>query len=193
MNRPYRQNKRAEAAAETRRRIVEATVELHRTVGPRHTTVAEVARRAGVERLTVYNHFPDEADMVRACQGHWLGLHPPPDRAGWAATLDPEARLHQALTSLYAWFEETEEMTSRVVRDAPDLPSFDFIVKGWIEQNRCTVEILAEGRVPTSRLDATLRTVTSFHTWQVLRRQAGLGTDAAIALAMDWVSAAERA
>lgn len=192
MKRPYRQSKRAEAAAETRRRIVEATVELHRTVGPRHTTVAEVARRAGVERLTVYNHFPEEADMVRACQGHWLGLHPPPDRARWAETADPEARLREALVALYGWFEETEEMTSRVVRDATDLPSFAFIVTGWQEQNQRTVAILSEGRAASPRLEAALRAVTSFHTWQTMRRHAGLAREAAVGLAMDWVRAAER-
>ncbi len=191
MNRPYRQSRRAEAAAETRRRIVEATVELHRTVGPRHTTVTEVARRAGVERLTVYNHFPEEADMVRACQGHWLGLHPPPDRARWAETADPETRLREALSALYGWFEETEEMTSRVVRDAPDLPSFAFIVKGWQEHNQRTVAILSEGRVLTSRLEAALRTVTGFQTWQTMCRQAGLTREAAVGLAIDWVRATE--
>ena len=191
MKRPYRQNKRAEAAAETRRRIVEATVELHRTVGPRHTTVAEVARRAGVERLTVYNHFPEEADMVRACQGHWLGLHPPPDRARWAE-IAPEERLRAALSELYAWFEETEEMTSRIVRDAPDLPSFAFIVKGWQEQNQRTIGILSEGRTPSARLEAALRAVTSFQTWQTMCRHAGLPLEAAVELAIDWVTAAER-
>lgn len=191
MKRPYRQNKRAEAAAETRRRIVEATVELHRTVGPRHTTVAEVARRAGVERLTVYNHFPEEADMVRACQGHWLGLHPPPDRARWAEIANPGARLRDALSELYSWFEETEEMTSRIVRDAPDLPSFAFIVKGWQEQNQRTVVILSEGRVSSPRLEAALRAVTSFPTWQTMCRHAGLEREAAVELAIDWVRAAE--
>ena len=191
MKRPYRQNKRAEAAAETRRRIVEATVELHRTVGPRHTTVAEVARRAGVERLTVYNHFPEEADMVRACQGHWLGLHPPPDRAKWAETVDPELRLRAALWELFSWFEETEEMTSRIVRDAPDLPSFAFIVKGWQEQNQRTVAMLSAGRVPSPRLEAALRAVISFATWQTMCRHTGLAKAAAVELAIDWVRAAE--
>ena len=64
MKRAYKQTKRAEAAAETRQRIVEAVVELHRTIGPRATTIAEIARRSGVERLTVYRHFLDEAGMV---------------------------------------------------------------------------------------------------------------------------------
>jgi AcrR family transcriptional regulator len=57
--RKYEMKKRAERQRETRRRIVEATVELHRTHGPANTTISEIAQRAGVNRLTVYNHFPD--------------------------------------------------------------------------------------------------------------------------------------
>ena len=56
--RKYELKKRAERLAETRRRITEATVELHGTVGPAATHINEVARRAGVQRMTVYNHFP---------------------------------------------------------------------------------------------------------------------------------------
>ena len=39
-------------------------MELHKEVGPAQTTIAEIARRAGVQRLTVYNHFPTKPDLV---------------------------------------------------------------------------------------------------------------------------------
>ena len=68
MPRAYKQGKRAEAAGETRRRIVDATIDLHRTLGPSRTTVAEIARKAGVGRVTVYKHFPDDAALVMASQ-----------------------------------------------------------------------------------------------------------------------------
>ena len=55
--RKYELKKRAEKLDETRRKVVEATVELHRTVGPAATQITEIARRAGVQRVTVYNHF----------------------------------------------------------------------------------------------------------------------------------------
>ena len=54
-------------------------MELHKEVGPAKTTVAEIARRAGVQRLTVYNHFPEDVELFAACQAHWIGLHPQPD------------------------------------------------------------------------------------------------------------------
>src|SRR5207253_1745242 len=79
--RKYSLKARAERQAETRRRIVVATAALHTEVGPAQTTVAEIARRAGVQRLTVYNNFPDERELFMACGAHWLGENPPPDPA----------------------------------------------------------------------------------------------------------------
>ena len=52
--------KRAEQVDQTHQRIVEAAVHLHGTVGPAATTIAGIAEQAGVTRLTVYRHFPDE-------------------------------------------------------------------------------------------------------------------------------------
>jgi len=60
MTRKYELKQRAEQAADTRRRIVETVVGMHLTVGPAATTISEVARRVGVQRQTVYNHFPEE-------------------------------------------------------------------------------------------------------------------------------------
>ena len=67
--RGYRLGKRAEKQAETRRRIVEAAVELHGTLGPARTTISEIAERAGVQRHTFYAHFPDDRSLFLACSG----------------------------------------------------------------------------------------------------------------------------
>src|ERR687884_571708 len=122
--RKYELKKRAEQQAETRRRITEATVELHRTVGPAATRISEIARRAGVQRVTVYNHFPDDATLFAACSAHWRDLHPAPDPAAW------DGDLRTALRELYAWYRETEPMTANVLRDAQSLPALQAIVDG---------------------------------------------------------------
>lgn len=186
--RAYRQTKRAEAAAETRRRIVDSAVELHRTVGPRGTTVAEIARRAGVERVTVYKHFPDEAGLVMASQGAWLTAHPPPDAGQWAMILDPDARLRVALRELYLWYADTEAMTGNVMRDAPALPSFTAVLSLLREHIREGAEILAQSRIgdPVWTL-ATLNVVQSFDTWRVLVREQGLSLGQAVELSVGWV------
>src|SRR5438046_108241 len=115
--RKYELRARAEKQAETQRRIAAATAELHREVGPARTTVAEIARRAGVQRLTVYKNFPEETDLFRACQRHHLAENPPPDPSAALAIADPGERLEAVLTGLYAWYRRTEPMLANVQRD----------------------------------------------------------------------------
>src|SRR6185437_15242850 len=122
MTRKYELKQRAEQVEETRRRIVEATVDLHLTRGPAGTQIAEVARRAGVQRRTVYNHFPDDEALFAACSAHWRARHPAPDPAAWAD-------LRQGLRELYAWYRETEPMIANVLRDAEALPSLRRVIE----------------------------------------------------------------
>src|SRR3954470_14178733 len=112
--RKYELKARAEAQEETRRRITEATVGLHLEVGPAQTTISEIAKRAGVQRLTVYNNFPDEASLLGACAAHYKAGHPPPDPASRGAVRDPARRTRAALGAIYAYFREPEPMTGKV-------------------------------------------------------------------------------
>src|SRR5690349_1940793 len=117
--RRYRKRLRAEQEQQTRLAITEAAVKLHGTVGPARTTVSAIADEAGVQRATVYRHFPDERALFQACSGHYMSMHPPPDPSRWAQIPDPAVRLRKALTDVYGWWDETEEMMSRVIRDEP--------------------------------------------------------------------------
>ncbi len=87
--RRYQLKERARRQEETRQRITEATVALHEEVGPAGTAISEIARRAGVQRLTVYKHFPDDSSLLAACNSHWSALHPPPDPDPWSEIDDP--------------------------------------------------------------------------------------------------------
>ena len=106
--RKYEKKRRAELEAETRRRITEAAVELHGTVGPARTSISAIAERAGVRRSTVYRHFPDEAALFDACSSHWAAANPVPDMAAWASIDDPDERLRTTLDELYAFYRRTE-------------------------------------------------------------------------------------
>src|SRR3954452_13837354 len=121
--RTYELKERAKKQEETRRRIVEATVALHEEVGPARTTVAEIARRAGVQRLTVYTHFPEDEELFCACSAHFRSQYPPPDIRCWAAVEDPGERLRRALTDLHAWYRRGQRTMSNVQRDAAGLPA----------------------------------------------------------------------
>src|SRR5439155_16007019 len=122
MARKYELRQRAESINARRERIVEATVELHDSLGPARTTISAIAERAGVQRLTVYRHFPDERTLFQACSGHWAAQNPKPDPASWASIDDPEERLRVALTAIYAFYRATEGMTGNLLRDLPDSP-----------------------------------------------------------------------
>ena len=117
MARKYELKQRAESLAATRERIVEATVELHDALGPARTTISAIAERAGVQRLTVYRHFPDERSLFEACSGHWAAHNPAPDPSTWTAFDDPEERLGIALAEIYAFYRSTEGMTGNLLRD----------------------------------------------------------------------------
>ena len=116
--RKYELKKRADDVAATRRRITEAAVALHGTLGPSRTTMSAVAEQAGVERRTLYRHFPTEADLFAACSAHYFSTNPWPDLGSWRAIPDPTRRLARALYELYAYYERTEPMLSNVLRDA---------------------------------------------------------------------------
>jgi AcrR family transcriptional regulator len=171
--RKYELKQRAERLADTRRRITEATVELHRTVGPAATHINEVARRAGVQRMTVYNHFPNDTALLTACSAHWRALHPTPDLAAWRAVADPGARLRLGLGQLYGWYRETDPMTGNVLRDAQVLPALRAILEGgllrYLDQARqvLTEPLGARGR-RRQRVDAAARAAIDLHTWRAL-------------------------
>jgi AcrR family transcriptional regulator len=190
--RKYELKKRAERLAETRRRITEATLELHRTVGPAATQINEVARRAGVQRMTVYNHFPDESSLFAACSAHWRALHPAPDPAAWRALEQPGARLRLGLGELYAWYRETEPMTANVLRDAQVLPALRPIIEGgllrYLDQARqVLIEPIAVRGHRRERVAAAVRAAVDFHLWRSL---APLGDPEAAELAAGLVELA---
>lgn len=179
MARRYELKERAKAQAETRQRIVDATVALHQEVGPARTTVAEIARRAGVQRLTVYNHFPEDADLFAACSGHWTSQHPPPDPSPWAQIADPDERLRRALADTYAWFERGEAMLTHVNRDSEVLPALAAVVAaGRAPYAAAVAEILMAGREVRGRrraqVAAAIALALDFGTWRRLVRLQGL-------------------
>jgi len=178
MTRKYELKQRAESLTATRERIVEATVELHDSLGPARTTISAIAERAGVQRLTVYRHFPDERTLFQACSGHWTARNPKPDPSSWAALDDPEERLRTALTAIYAYYRTTEGMTGNLLRDLPDSPLLQEVATPFIEYWQTVREVLNRGWKTRGHKRHLLRAVighaTDFETWRSLTRQEGL-------------------
>ena len=190
--RKYELKERARRQEETRRRITEATVALHEKVGPAHTQISEIARRAGVERLTVYKHFPDADSLFHACSAHWRAAHPPPDPEPWNEIADPRLRTRTALDAVYAYFGENEPMLANIIRDAGSMPVLrqhlesgslayvvgvrDLILAGWRVRGR-----------RHDRLATVIDLALGFHTWQFLRRRQGMTNDEAAELMLSLI------
>ena len=186
-SRPYRQKVRAERQEETRQRIIEAAVALHLERGPAQTSINAVAERAGVNRVTVYRHFPDARTLLEACSAHARRLNPPPDLDGWRRIADPRRRAEVALTQLYDYFRRTEAAWSNVLRDAELAP----LVKEMAEERRLAYlrearEVLLDGwpagRARRPLLRAVLGLAVDFRTWQTLGRREGVEDRTAAAL-----------
>ncbi len=190
MARRYELRKRAERQAQTRRRIVEAAVELHATVGPARTTVSAIAERAGVERKTFYRHFPDPDDIFAACSAHFRALNPPPDPQTWLAIARPRERIHRALEQCYRYYRRNEQLLANVLRDRElGLP----VGEGFLRHRAAARQTLARGFDADTRrrrvLAAALELALDFRTWQALAR-GGLSDRQAVELTSALVCAA---
>jgi AcrR family transcriptional regulator len=194
--RAYRKRRRARLEEETRLRITEAAVALHGSVGPARTTISAVADRAGVQRATVYRHFPDEAALFDACSSHWFAGHPLPDPAAWTAIEDPDERLRVALGELYEWYDRGDYMLEKTTRDlalVPALrPSMEAL-RGWVEG---AADAILRGRPERGarrrRLRAAVGHALAFATWRSLVRDQGMSQSETIELMAALAAAAGR-
>jgi AcrR family transcriptional regulator len=182
--RKYELKARAESQRETRERIAKVTTELHEERGVAHTTVAEIARRAGVTRLTVYNHFADLSELLPACAAHYERLHPTPDFATALAQSDPGARVRDALGRLYGWYRETEPMFGKLFSDRASVPELDRFLEQNIDRtlanlaNDLTAGFAVRGRRAVRR-HPLVRVALDFWTWRRLTREGLVDEDAA--------------
>lgn len=189
--RSYTLRKRAESQEETRLRIVEAAMQLHEEIGPRATTISAIAERAGVQRLTVYRHFPDDAAVFQACTSHWLGLNPPPDASSWMAIAEGSVRARKALEAFYGYYRRNERMLDQSHRDVPHVPA----LHGPITQFQGYIRSVADGVLeafgphPADALRATVHHAFAFTTWQSLKDE-GIDDEAIVDTVKRWIEAA---
>jgi AcrR family transcriptional regulator len=192
MARTYTLKRRAEQQAQTRRRIVEAAVDLHGKVGPARTTISMVAERAGVQRHTFYAHFPDERSLLMACSGMALERDPMPDAAPLKAIKDRCERLRAGLGALYHWYERNADMTACVLRDMEThAPTREIGELRYGPIMAAYDEVLGAGL--SARQRAMLRLALSFSTWRTLVREAGLNRSVAVAAMIQAIHGADDA
>ncbi len=185
---------RAEAQEATRLRITESAVELHETLGPSQTTMAAVAERAGVQRSTLYRHFPDEAALFASCSAHWYARHPPPDVRRWSDIAVPHERLVVALTELYTWYRGSGTMLDALIRDEKLVPAVGQRFGAFHARLDEAHDLLLAGRglrgQRYANVSALIRLALKFESWRALCRESGLQDRPAAELIATLVAAA---
>jgi AcrR family transcriptional regulator len=182
--------RRLETVEETRERIAKATFELHATIGPAKTTISAVAERAGVQRHTVYNHFPDLKSLFQACTEHGIRVTRMPDPVAWQPIADPATRFRTALEDLYGYYRINARLMSNILRDWPL-----FADVGGDEEYRDRVSqtfaTLTDGwkvsRTVRPALHAAIGHAIAFETWRSLT-EPGLSDEQARDLMIGFVN-----
>jgi AcrR family transcriptional regulator len=188
--RKYELRKRADKQAETRRRIVEATVMFHSTIGPARTTVADICRQAGIQRTTFYRHFPDDLSLFKECRAFVANERPMPDPGACAAIADPIGRLRSGLATAYVYYRENEQAMAAIIRDSDVMPSGgaffqfadrlrDVMAGSWKAKGKRHARILA-----------ACGHAADFQAWRSLARKQGLSDGEVIEAMVALVSAA---
>ena len=185
----YRQKARADQTQNTRQLIIEATVKLHEELGPAKTTIKAIAEQAGVQRLTVYRHFPDDTSLFQACSSQWFGIHPPPAVEGMAE--DAVTLAHNTLLAFYRYYRKTEGMWQSLYRDINEVEAMrgpmnqfeayldrvrDELLVAWKDKNR-----------DPKYLSLTLRHCLRFSTWRALKTEK-LSDKKMVDLVMNWIN-----
>lgn len=173
-----------------------------------------IAKRAGVRRATVYNHFPTEFELIDACSSHWFGENPPPNFVLWKDIADPRQRAETAIKAMYEYYAGGREMLENVLRDTPQVPALEEIIRQkWWPMIDGIIEILVEGWVfdevesharekgqgidtnalTTSQLArlnlrASIKVALDFFTWHTIV-SSGLSNVEAARLAVKWIEA----
>jgi len=174
-------SKRTEQISGTRQRIVDAAVALHGSVGPARTTIAGIAEKAGVTRLTVYRHFADDEALFSACSAHWFSQQQRPDPTEWLRENVPVERIRIGLSDLYRFYRDGEAMLTHIYADLDELPEAHRNVLA--SRNDLFRDVLLEPfpeAAISERLRATVSHAVSFWTWRSLCHVNGLSNDDAV-------------
>lgn len=163
---------------ETARRIARAAFELHASIGPSRTTISAIAERAGVQRLTVYRHFPDDLSLFRACVDHGLTVFRLPDPEPWVQTKDPAERLVRGLVEIYRYYAESGSAWANIYPDLQKIPALWEANAGTFEHFGKMHGALCSGWRARGRkraqIEGAIWLAMQFPTWQALVLHRGL-------------------
>ncbi len=143
-------------------------------------------------RLTVYNHFPEDAELFAACQAHFFAMRPPPDLDAALALTEPVERLRRVIRAMYEWYRVAEGGLTPVLLDRGAVPALDRLLELTLDAQHAELAAsLAAGfRSRGNRRDtlrALIRLALDFWTWRRLSHE-GLNDRAAADLIAELIA-----
>lgn len=175
--RRYRSDRRKAATEETRRKIVESTLDLHAEQGVLATTYAMIAKRADVAVPTVYNHFPTRGDLLAACTGRAAALAPPLGPQIYNGADDVDTRLQALVQALFAYYRYYAPWMRWANYEAQLVPELAEWLHKATDARRQLTELALEpafGTPPPTALLALCEILLDFWAWQRLASEQGL-------------------
>jgi AcrR family transcriptional regulator len=180
---------RAEAAAATRERLLASAWRHFAAQSFEAVRLADVALEAGVSAQTLHNHFGTKDELFVAAW-RWT-MAPEGARRGSAAPGDVQA----AITVLYDSYDKDGDAVLRLLTQEERIPAVHEVAEAGRRWHRAWVERTFEpllddttGPERERRLVA-LVVATDLLVWKLLRREMGLGREAAEQIVAEMVTA----
>lgn len=174
--RSYRMKDRAKTQAETRDRIVRATMLMHDEKGVAATSFVDIARRADIGVATVYRHFPTVGSLVAACGTHvWKEMDPPvPERASgtFKDVVGLEDRLHHLVGEIDRFYRRGALRLTAAYADRHLIPELDYFLRAVEAGVGALVrEAVKDEPLPDTVLQLVI-VLTDFPVWTAMQRVA---------------------
>jgi AcrR family transcriptional regulator len=184
---------RAEAAAATRERILEAAWALFSQLPYEEVRVADVASDAGVSEPTVYSGFRTKERLFVAAWS-W-GFGPEVDRRDHA----PVGDVREAVRLLYDSYEAQGDAGLQILAAENRIPAIRQVAdagrawhRAWVERTFAPLLIGSRGAVRERRLIA-LVVATDILVWKLLRREMELDRKTAERIVIEMLTATKGA
>lgn len=175
--RPYRMGARAEAAEETKRRIVEAAIDLYTERYYDQVSLEDVAGRAGVTVQTVLRRFGSKEGLIDAATEV---VH---EQVMSQRSEAPVGDIAGVVENLLDHYEEWGDNVLRLLAQEERVPAFRRVVEAgralhyeWVERTFAPF-LAGRGGEDRRRLLAELVVLCDVYTWKILSRDLGLSRE----------------
>jgi len=174
--RAYSMKRRSAAVESTRKRIVQAAIDLYRRQGVLATTTEQVAQLADVARATVLNHFGGSRGLTVAAVDAIADSLRVPGPAIFDGCTTAGSRLRRLTVALFQLYDRSEPWFASLRSEMDSVPALRKRERRfWADTDRLYAAALGPLR-RRRRLLATVVGLTNPATFGALR-QAGLSTE----------------